>query len=111
VVPGLIDLDDGQIDGFSVGPTTLLGCRVGRDLFAYLDRCAGCAESLTGGSLARRLGGSAGDAALRCPSCGRHFSVRRAGVCFEQSELHLDPLPLLVDRGVVSVAVPTPVPA
>jgi hypothetical protein len=44
---------------------------------------------------------------LRCPACGAHFAVRRAGACIEQPELHLDPLPLLVREGVATVAVPT----
>ena len=57
------------------------------------------------------IGGRAGDAALRCPRCGSHFAVRQAGAGLEQPELHLDPLPLLVDAGTATVALPTPVPA
>ena len=36
----------------------------------------------------------------------RHFDVRQAGACLEDRSLHLDPLPLLVRGGVMSVAVP-----
>jgi hypothetical protein len=64
-----------------------------------------------GATLGRLLGGQAGDAALRCPRCGTHFAVRRAGACVEQPELHLDPLPLLVNSGAASVAVPASVAA
>ena len=86
-----------------------MGCRVGSDLYAFVDRCGQCEASLAGATLGRLLGGATGDAALRCPACGAHFSVRRAGVCLERAELHLDPLPLLVDGSEVRVAVPVSV--
>lgn len=110
-VPGLVGLADGGVASFSVGETAIVGCRVGSDVYAYLDRCAGCGASLASASLSRILGGPAGDAALRCPSCLAHFSVRRAGACIEQPGLHLDPLPLLVRDGEATVAVPTSVAA
>ena len=50
-----------------------------------------------------------GDAVLRCPTCLAHYDVRRAGACLDAPELHLDPLPLLVNDDVVSVAVPASV--
>jgi hypothetical protein len=37
--------------------------------------------------------------------------VRRAGACLEEPELHLDPLPLLLNQGVATVALPTTVAA
>ena len=43
---------------------------------------------------------------LTCPACGAHYDVRRAGAGLDAAGLHLDPLPLLVDDGVVSVATP-----
>jgi Fe-S cluster biogenesis protein NfuA/nitrite reductase/ring-hydroxylating ferredoxin subunit len=85
----------------------LLGCRIGTDLYAFLDRCARCGSTFTGAQLARRLGGAAGDALLTCPTCQAHYDVRRAGACVDVAELHLEPLPLLAHDGVVSVAVPT----
>jgi Fe-S cluster biogenesis protein NfuA/nitrite reductase/ring-hydroxylating ferredoxin subunit len=101
------DLRDGQVAGFLAGQAPIVVCRVGSDVYAFLDRCGRCAASLAGASLGRVLGGSAGDGALRCPACGAHFAVRRAGACIEQPELHLDPLPLLVREGVATVAVPS----
>jgi Fe-S cluster biogenesis protein NfuA/nitrite reductase/ring-hydroxylating ferredoxin subunit len=106
-ITGLIELPDGEVAGFLAGQAPIVGCRVGSDLYAFLDRCGRCAASLAGASLGRLLGGTAGDAALRCPACGAHFAVRRAGACIEQPELHLDPLPLLVNQGVATVAVPS----
>jgi Fe-S cluster biogenesis protein NfuA/nitrite reductase/ring-hydroxylating ferredoxin subunit len=110
-IVGLSDLHDGEVAGFTAGQEPIIGCRVGSDLYAFLDRCGRCGASLAGATLGRLLGGAAGDAALRCPACGTHFAVRRAGACIEQPELHLDPLPLLVSQGVATVAVPSEVAA
>jgi Fe-S cluster biogenesis protein NfuA/nitrite reductase/ring-hydroxylating ferredoxin subunit len=110
-IAGLTDLPDGEVAGFLAGQAPLIGCRVGSDLYAFLDRCGRCSAGLAGASLGRLLGGAAGDAALRCPTCGAHFAVRRAGACLEQPELHLDPLPLLISQGVATVAVPSEAPA
>ena len=108
-VPGLSNLADGAVAGFLVDETSIVGCRIGADLYAFLDRCGRCAGSLANASLGRLLGGATGDGALCCPACGAHFAVRRAGACLEESELHLDPLPLLPSQGVATVALPTTV--
>ena len=93
------------------GTVAIVGCRLGSDLYAFVDRCGQCGAALAGATLGRILGGAIGDAALRCAGCGAHFQVRRAGACLERPELHLDPLPLLVEAGVASVAVPGTVAA
>ena len=50
-------------------------------------------------------------AELRCPGCGHRYDVIRAGRCLDDRELHLEPVPLLVDdAGLVKVAL-TPAPA
>lgn len=110
-VPVLAELAEGQVAQLAAGPVAIVGCRVGTDLFAFVDRCGQCGSPLIGATLGRVLGGAIGDAALRCAGCGAHFSVRRAGTCLERPELHLDPLPLLVEQGVPSVAVPGTVAA
>ncbi len=110
-VPGLAELSPGGVAGFVVAETSILGCRIDSDLFAFLDRCARCEATLAGATLSRRLGGAIGDAVLRCPTCQAHYEVRRAGACLDATELHLDPLPLLVSGDVVSVAIPASVTA
>ncbi|MCW3046077.1 MAG: nitrogen-fixing NifU domain protein [Solirubrobacterales bacterium] len=65
--------------------------------YAYRPVCPGCDGSLADAAVA--------DAELACPSCGRHYDVRRAGRCADTPELHLQPVPLLVDdAGMVKVA-------
>jgi Fe-S cluster biogenesis protein NfuA/nitrite reductase/ring-hydroxylating ferredoxin subunit len=71
--------------------------------YAYRPECPGCEGSLEDGSLA--AAGLVG-AELACPTCGNRYDVVRAGRCVDAPELHLEPVPLLVDQaGLVRVAV------
>jgi nitrite reductase/ring-hydroxylating ferredoxin subunit len=80
-----------------VGSDELLFLRVDGDTYAYRPRCPGC-----GGSLAE---GVLHGVEVACPGCRRRFDVRRAGRCLEAPQLHLEPVPLLVDgAGTVKVA-------
>ncbi|CQD23048.1 NifU domain-containing protein [Mycobacterium lentiflavum] len=95
-VPELTELAPGEVGGFLVAGTTALVCRVGDDVFAYRDRCPGCTSSLAGAELT--------SAVLRCPHCRAAFDVVHAGAGQGGSE-HLDPIPVLVRNGVLSMAV------
>jgi Fe-S cluster biogenesis protein NfuA/nitrite reductase/ring-hydroxylating ferredoxin subunit len=73
--------------------------------YAYRPECPGCAGSLEHGSL-----DSAGlvGAELTCPGCGQRYDLVRAGRCVDAPELHLEPVPLLMDdAGLVRVALRT----
>jgi Fe-S cluster biogenesis protein NfuA/nitrite reductase/ring-hydroxylating ferredoxin subunit len=110
-VEGFAGLTPGQAGAFSAGGMPVVGVRIASDLFAYRDRCPGCGGGLADGAVERRMGGRAGDAVLRCPTCGAHFDVRRAGRGLDGTADHLDPVPLLVTDGVVCLAVPGAVSA
>ncbi|MCG2622884.1 NifU family protein [Arthrobacter sp. I2-34] len=105
-VPEFAGLESGEAAGFLIGSYPLLACRIGPDVYAYRDYCPRCTHSLAGATLQRALAAPAGGGLLRCPTCRSHFDVRQAGVCLEDRNMHLDPLPLLVRGGVMSVAVP-----
>jgi Fe-S cluster biogenesis protein NfuA/nitrite reductase/ring-hydroxylating ferredoxin subunit len=105
-VPGLADPAPGAVGAFVVEGLAVAGVRVGGELYAYRDGCPACGAGLAAGTVARRLGGAAGDAVLRCPGCAAHFDVRRAGRGLDGTDLHLEPVPLLVRDGVVALAVP-----
>ncbi|WP_063034649.1 NifU family protein [Nocardia grenadensis] len=109
VVPELAQLVPGEVGGFAVAGHTVLACRVGEQLFAYRDHCSACGHSLAGAALHRRAGYPVGDAVLRCPTCRAHFDVVRAGARLD-GDGHLEPLPVLVRSGELSVAVPVGVP-
>jgi len=111
-VPALAELAAGEVTTVEVGTTRALVCRLGAELFAYIDECAHCAGSLRGAALARRLGAAVGEAVLRCPTCHAHYDVRRAGAGLDEgSDLHLTPVPLLTEGGLSSLAIATPVSA
>ncbi len=111
-VPDLADLENGEVGGFMVAGTTVLACRIGDELFAYQDRCGSCDASLAGAALHRPMGAghlspTAGPV-LRCPRCHAHFDVKHAGAGIDDDagpDLHLEPIPLLVRDGVLSMAV------
>lgn len=95
-VPELAELAPGEVGGFMVAGTTALACRVGDEYYAYRDRCPGCDGSLAGARLH--------DAVLRCPLCGADYDAVHAGAAVD-GELHLEPIPVLVRDGVLSMAV------
>jgi Fe-S cluster biogenesis protein NfuA/nitrite reductase/ring-hydroxylating ferredoxin subunit len=102
---GWIALD--QLPEFTVenlASTTLAGmsvllCRVGETFYAYQDSCPSCGSALGGSVLQENL--------LTCSSCERRFDLRSAGQCLDMGELHLAPLPLLVEQDGVKIAVAT----
>ena len=96
-VPELAELADGEVGGFRVAGATVLACRVGDDVFAYLDRCASCLGTLAGAQVRGVM--------LQCPACGAGFDVVHAGAGVG-GDSHLEPLPVLMRDGVLSMAVP-----
>ncbi|WP_067860394.1 NifU family protein [Nocardia shimofusensis] len=103
--PELAELVPGEVGGFAVAGAPVLACRVGEHVFAYRDLCPVCAQSLAGAALHRRPGLPVGDAILRCPTCRAHFDVVAAGARID-GDGHLEPIPVLVRDGVLSMAVP-----
>ncbi len=101
-VPDLAELSPGEVGGFRLGDSTVLACRIGDEVYAYRDHCPACDGSLAGAALHR---GVAGEPVLRCPRCRAHFDVVHAGSGLDTGH-HLDPVPLLLRDGVLSIAVP-----
>ncbi|SBS78892.1 conserved hypothetical protein [uncultured Mycobacterium sp.] len=102
-VPDIAGLSPGEVGGFLVADTSVLACRIGDQLFAYRDHCPGCDGSLAGAALHRGMGAGA-DPVLRCPRCHAHFDVVHAGAGMDRPDTHLDPMPLLIRDGVLSIA-------
>jgi Fe-S cluster biogenesis protein NfuA/nitrite reductase/ring-hydroxylating ferredoxin subunit len=70
--------------------------------YAYRPDCPGCGEPLAAGTL--QSAGLVG-AELQCAGCQHSYDVVRAGRCVDTPDLHLEPVPLLVDEsGLVRVA-------
>jgi Fe-S cluster biogenesis protein NfuA/nitrite reductase/ring-hydroxylating ferredoxin subunit len=95
---GLPELASGGTVVKAVSGEDVLFTRLAETFYAYGPVCSGCGESLAGAGMRA--------AELSCPGCGRRFDVQRAGRCLDEPDIHLEPLPLLVDdSGLVKVAV------
>jgi nitrite reductase/ring-hydroxylating ferredoxin subunit len=113
VVGGLPQLRNGGSLLKEVSGEQVLFLKLEEDLYAYRHLCPGCGGSLEEGVLK-------GDH-LSCPGCGGGYDVRRAGRCVGDPQLHLEPVPLLVDdvevqerqgrgrRSMVKIALPSAV--
>jgi Fe-S cluster biogenesis protein NfuA/nitrite reductase/ring-hydroxylating ferredoxin subunit len=100
---GELDLLGGRMLAKVVSGEPVLFLKLAGHLYAYRDVCPGCGTPLEQGEL--RV------ADLTCSGCGRRYDARRAGRSLDDaSQLHLEPVPLLVDEdGTVKVAPPSAV--
>src|ERR671934_2226492 len=74
----------------------LLFLNVDGSHYAYRPSCPACEASLGDAVVS--------GAELLCSECGSRYDVVRAGRCLDAPELHLDPVPLLVEDGAIKVA-------
>jgi Fe-S cluster biogenesis protein NfuA/nitrite reductase/ring-hydroxylating ferredoxin subunit len=93
VVGGLPQLSGGGTLLKEISGEPVLFAKLGDDFYAYRHLCPGCGDSLEEGILE--------GAELNCPGCERRYDVRRAGRCLDDPQLHLEPIPLLVNEEVV----------
>jgi Fe-S cluster biogenesis protein NfuA/nitrite reductase/ring-hydroxylating ferredoxin subunit len=105
-VAAIGEVPSGRLLPVSAGGLDIVLARVGAATYAYRDSCPGCASSLVGSAVERRLGDPVGTAVLTCPGCHQHFDVCRAGAGLDDPDLHLEPLPLLERGGSIELAVP-----
>jgi Fe-S cluster biogenesis protein NfuA/nitrite reductase/ring-hydroxylating ferredoxin subunit len=88
-------LENGAWMPVRVAGKRLVVCRVHGNLYAYRNNCPACNMPFDAGALEEGL--------LRCP-LGHRYDVQHAGRCAEIPSAHLDPFPLLLQEGVVRVA-------
>lgn len=75
----------------------LLFVGIGDQIYAYRPGCPQCGDPLAEAVVERTE--------LACPGCGNRYDALRAGRCLDSPQLHLEPVPLLVDEsGLVKVA-------
>lgn len=98
---GLSELASGGTVVKSVAGQSLLFLKLDGGFYGYGPKCPACGESLGEAMLS--------GVELTCTSCGHSYDVLRAGRCLDSPELHLEPVPILVDGdGLVRVALATP---
>jgi nitrite reductase/ring-hydroxylating ferredoxin subunit len=97
-VSGLDSLVQGAASTIEVRGRPVLFCRLEETFYAYSSTCAGCGQALAGAFF--------DTTALVCPRCGVRYDVMRAGRALDQSDIYLEPFPLLVEQGIARVALP-----
>ena len=95
----LPDFNGGNLALTKLAGTNILLCRISESFYAYRDLCPSCGSALWGSVLHENL--------LTCSSCTERFDLRSAGQCLGVNDLHLAPLPLLVENDAVKIAVAT----
>jgi Fe-S cluster biogenesis protein NfuA/nitrite reductase/ring-hydroxylating ferredoxin subunit len=95
-VDDLGHLDEDEMRPREVAAVPVLFLKAGGRLYAYRNICPGCEETLNDGALENKI--------LRC-RLGHRFDVQRAGLCPDNSEIHLEPFPLLAANGTVKISV------
>lgn len=90
------DLHEGQWMKVQLFDDELLVCTIDQRPFAFRNRCPEGGEGLESAEFHHL--------ALACPSHGRRFDLR-TGVCSDDTKLHLDVFPVMVDEAVVKVAI------
>jgi Fe-S cluster biogenesis protein NfuA/nitrite reductase/ring-hydroxylating ferredoxin subunit len=94
---GMPQLASGGVLLKEVSGEPVLFLRPSERVYAYRPACPGCGDSLERASLQV--------AELTCPACANRYDILRAGRCLDSPQLHLEPVPLLVDdAGLVKVA-------
>jgi Fe-S cluster biogenesis protein NfuA/nitrite reductase/ring-hydroxylating ferredoxin subunit len=94
-VPEAKGLAEGEILSLQPDDVPLVVCRNDGQLYAYRDHCPACNMPLHLGSFKHGI--------LSC-SLGHRYDAQRAGCSLDRVSLHLDPLPLLVQDGIVRIA-------
>jgi Fe-S cluster biogenesis protein NfuA len=97
-VSGLASLSQGSVMAMEVSGEPILFCRLNGDFYAYAGNCSGCGQTLSAAYLEQTL--------LVCPNCGERFDVSRAGQSLNQTNLQLQPFPLLMEDGQAKIALP-----
>jgi Fe-S cluster biogenesis protein NfuA/nitrite reductase/ring-hydroxylating ferredoxin subunit len=97
-VTDLALLSSSSVQMMEIRGRPILFCRLGESFYAYGNNCPGCGSALQGAYLDVTN--------LVCPQCRQQYDVIRAGRGLDQPDLHLEPFPLLFERGRAKVALP-----
>jgi Fe-S cluster biogenesis protein NfuA/nitrite reductase/ring-hydroxylating ferredoxin subunit len=88
---------DGEVSVADADGMRIVVANVSGSLLAFRDSCPSCESEVSSGHL---KGG-----VLACPECERRFYLPRAGRSMDAEQLLMEPVPLLDQGGVVTVAV------
>lgn len=97
-VDGARSIPEGSTRTQEVSGHLILLCRVEGVSYAFEPTCPGCGRDLDDARLDKTT--------LVCGGCDRHYDIRGAGRGLDDSSLHLEPFPLLVEHDRTTVALP-----
>ena len=95
-INGVSDLSNGGMKFIDVSGTQILICKANNKLFAYRNSCPACEMPLSGGTL---------DESIISCRLGHRYDIQHAGICTDDTELHLDPFPLLMESDGIKIAI------
>jgi len=101
VVPRASDIAHGEVLLTRVDGEAVAIARVNDVCYAYLARCPTCGSAMRDATL--------DGTTLTCGTCGTGFDIRNAGAGVD-SDLRIEPLPLLEDAGALRIAIPQAAP-
>jgi nitrite reductase/ring-hydroxylating ferredoxin subunit len=91
-----IGFEEGHFKVISFGDVNLIVCRIGGEFYAYRNGCAEGDRPLDDALFESPM--------LTCTCHGYSYDLRLRGSCVERPELHLEPLPVIVEDEKVKVA-------
>lgn len=95
-IKGLDGLPDGAMKPLESAGVPLIICCVNNQLYAYRNHCPACERPFNNGTLEGRI--------LSC-QLGHRYDVQHAGKCTDDETIHLDPFPLVLENGLIKIAV------
>jgi Fe-S cluster biogenesis protein NfuA/nitrite reductase/ring-hydroxylating ferredoxin subunit len=95
---GLDMLESGQCQVLELEGVSVLVCRLGAQVYAYVNTCPRCGGRLEGAALEGH--------SLRCLMCQTAYHVRLAGRTLDGSPYYLTPLPVIQENSTWMIALP-----
>lgn len=92
------ELDVGALKAIEIDGERVVICRANGSTYAYLNNCPTCGSSWTKEGLS--------DVVLTCSHCEERFDVHLAGRSLSRESSFLQPLPLLIDKDIMKIALP-----
>jgi Fe-S cluster biogenesis protein NfuA/nitrite reductase/ring-hydroxylating ferredoxin subunit len=94
-INGVRNLSSGTMRFLESSGIPLIVCRVNGQLYAYKNLCPACERPFNSGQLEENI---------LCCQLGHRYDVRHAGICTDDPDIHLDPIPLLEKDDIVTIA-------
>jgi Fe-S cluster biogenesis protein NfuA/nitrite reductase/ring-hydroxylating ferredoxin subunit len=93
---GVDALPKGAMKALEVSGIPVVVCRFNQQLYAYRNFCPACERTFSNGTFTERI--------IAC-QLGHRYDVQQAGKCTDDENIHLDPFPLIQEKGMLKIGV------